>query len=86
MAGRDISLGLNSHASNCWFATPCGPSWVEVKLAPILGGQGETEERGELLQIGRWQVSEAGNLLTRLVLHATRGADLCICLSNLKCM
>lgn len=83
MAGSDISLGLDSHASNCWFATSYGPSWVDVKLAPVLGGQGETEERGELLQIGRWQVSEAGNLLA---LHVTRGADLCICLSNLKCM
>ena len=34
----------------------CGEVVLVCKLAPIHGRPGETEERGRLLQIGRWQV------------------------------
>lgn len=39
----------------CWFTT-LGVPWWNFKLVPIPRGQGKTEERGRLPQIGRWQV------------------------------
>ena len=39
--------------------TGSSPSWpllLSHKLAPVHRGQGESEERGRSLQIGRWQV------------------------------
>lgn len=33
-----------------------GASWYNLKLIPVLRGQGETKERDRLLQDDRWQV------------------------------
>lgn len=38
----------------CWLVTS-GVLWVKSDTGPLLGEQGETEKRGEALQMGRKQ-------------------------------
>lgn len=47
------------------------------KLAPTRGGQGETEERGRALQVGRGRCEKQGKAFARLVSGAARRVDLC---------
>lgn len=47
------------------------------KLAPICGGQGETEETGRALQVGCGLCEKQGNAFARLVSGAVRRVDLC---------
>lgn len=47
----------------------------EILNRLLYTGDRERQERTDLPQISRWK----GNLLTRLVLDAARGLDLCTC-------
>lgn len=46
--------------------------WVKPEIVPIHRGQGEIEDRGRPLQIGRCRCSKQGNLYTRLVVSDVR--------------
>lgn len=51
---------LHSSQESCGYHSSCLAlidQYVLVRtLAPVYGGQGESEEKGSPLQIGRWQV------------------------------
>lgn len=56
----------------CQFTTFPGASWVKSELTPECGGQEEMEERGQPLQVGRWQLNSKGNLPMSLVLGGSK--------------